>query len=291
MKTTVFADSLTEDGLDVRTLLADPEYNITVKIVLITREIARKWLTVNPVNRAIRRGNLERLMGALKAGSWAHVNGETIVFADDGTLLDGQHRLQAVVETGIPITSLVVWGVDAGKRGTLDTGSMRAMGDYFAMRGYKNGRNLAAALSLLALWERKEKLTHHLMSLTVFASYEAGVAYLKAHEGMVDNLKDARRMPHFMPLSELSVLGYLFEKKDRKVHQHWLDTMISGTQFPDTPSFWTLRERLLRDMTSRTKRPDFEAFAYHLKAWNAARKHRPLRVFKVYANEPFPTLD
>lgn len=291
VKTTGLTHKLTQNGRANAILLADRHYNLTVKVMQITRELALEWLKKNALNRAVRRGNLQRLINALKSGTWDHCNGETIVFADDGSLMDGQHRLQAVVETGIPITSLVVWGVEARKMGTIDTGSMRGMGDYFAMAGYKNGRNLAAALALLALWERGEKLTHHLMSLTVFASYEAGLEALKAHASLVENLKDARRMPNFMSLSELTVLGYLFAQRDRKVHGKWVDTMIHGTQHPEAPSFVTLRERLLREAASRTKRPEFEAFAYHIKAFNAARKRRPLRVFKLYTNEPFPTLD
>ena len=57
-------------------------------VVITPAEAAEILRTKNKVNRAIDRRLVARLAASMKAGEWK-VNGECIVFAPDGTLLDG----------------------------------------------------------------------------------------------------------------------------------------------------------------------------------------------------------
>ena len=78
------------------------------------------------------------------------VNGDTIRIATDGSLLDGQHRLLACVETDMPFTSIVVRGLPSEVRATIDSGSKRTYGDRLSMRGVPSANQTAATLSMLA---------------------------------------------------------------------------------------------------------------------------------------------
>lgn len=80
---------------------------------LITKEIAIKYLEHN-ANNPRKKVNHNRVKGYaadMKAGKWS-MNGEAIVFDADGNLKDGQHRLMAVVESGVPVLMFVVRGID-----------------------------------------------------------------------------------------------------------------------------------------------------------------------------------
>lgn len=78
---------------------------------VITPETAEEMLTHNTHNyRAISKQIVARYVDEIQGNSW-EANGDTIVFSEDGTLLNGQHRLTAVVNAGKPIVSLVVRGV------------------------------------------------------------------------------------------------------------------------------------------------------------------------------------
>ena len=97
------------------------------RIETITPEKASGYLKKNKNNRAVSAPLVSRMAREMREGLWAE-NGETIVFNGDGRLLDGQHRLMAVVESGETIRSLVVTRVPATAFQTIDTGKVSHAG-------------------------------------------------------------------------------------------------------------------------------------------------------------------
>lgn len=84
---------------------------ITHEVKTVTPNMAEKWLKENNThNRPLFKKTIENYTREMKAGAWAITN-QGIGFADDGTLLDGQQRLSAIVKAGIPIKMLVVTGL------------------------------------------------------------------------------------------------------------------------------------------------------------------------------------
>ena len=80
---------------------------ITTEIVTLTPALAAEWLNSNTCNRPLSTLRASRYARDMKAGDW-RFNGETISFTADGRLVDGQHRLTAVVESGVTIQQVVV---------------------------------------------------------------------------------------------------------------------------------------------------------------------------------------
>jgi hypothetical protein len=121
---------------------------------------AERWLDRNDANRNPR----SRVVGAyardMQAGKWL-VTGESIKFDRSGNLLDGQHRLLAIAESGIPQRMLVVSGIDPVARQVIDTGAVRTGGDALRLAGIGGGNPyaLASAARMLVLWEGG-RLTH-----------------------------------------------------------------------------------------------------------------------------------
>lgn len=75
------------------------------------------------------------------------MTGDTIKFSTKGLLLDGQHRLQASVKTARPLTSHVVFGLDAKIFDVIDQGRKRTAGDILAKEGIPDHNTVAAAIS------------------------------------------------------------------------------------------------------------------------------------------------
>lgn len=119
-----------------------------IEKVSITPEIAADMLSRNYANnRKVRPRNVETLADVMRRGLFYGLNGQTIVVDKNGTLLDGQHRLLAVVKSGTTQEFLVAT-VDNGTVAfkTLDGGSGRKVSDYVTS-GYKN--EAAAATSMM----------------------------------------------------------------------------------------------------------------------------------------------
>ena len=69
------------------------------EVVMVTPELAAEWLTHNTHNRGLKPIAIKRFAEDMTTGDWQW-NGESIRFAADGTLLDGQNRLHAIVDSG-----------------------------------------------------------------------------------------------------------------------------------------------------------------------------------------------
>lgn len=114
---------------------------VSVTIERITPSVAAKMLETNTHNRSLNR--FESVSKALENGEWS-LNGATIVFSEDGVLLDGQHRLIACVRTGVPFDTIVVRGIGQRQQMTMDVGTKRKVADFLKLDGYTDSALLAS---------------------------------------------------------------------------------------------------------------------------------------------------
>lgn len=111
--------------------------------VPVTPEMAARWLDANVVNRRIRESKVIQYASDMAAGRWTHSN-DAICFAPDGTLLNGQHRLTAVVRSGATIVMLIIHGMPSHSMATMDAGIARTAADALGFAGEMNSHLLAS---------------------------------------------------------------------------------------------------------------------------------------------------
>lgn len=115
--------------------------------VPIDPDTAARWLKRNPKNRKISSTDVATYARDMAAGNWL-LTGEAIKFAPDGRLLDGQHRLLAIIKAGVTITMLVIRNVSEDAQSVMDTGKKRTASDALDIAGHKHTTNLAAAAKI-----------------------------------------------------------------------------------------------------------------------------------------------
>jgi len=104
------------------------------KIMIVDRKIAAKWLARNNNNRNIRPTHVAALARAMTAGNF-NPSTDAIGFSVDGELVNGQHRLSAIVETGISFRMIVVENIAQRAIAAIDTGKMRSAHDAAKYQG------------------------------------------------------------------------------------------------------------------------------------------------------------
>lgn len=119
----------------------------------VTPSLAAAWLERNTSNRPLRISRVEAHVEAMKRGEWKF-NGDPIRFAIDGTLLDGQHRLSAVVKSGIAQKFVVINGLPSDVFSTIDIGSNRGASDILALSGMKHTTSMASGARMFMYWKR-----------------------------------------------------------------------------------------------------------------------------------------
>lgn len=125
------------------------DQQIDAQLVRITPSLAEEWLGRNESNRNIRPSKVAQLVRDMKAGNFV-LSGDSIRFDHNGNLIDGQHRLTAIRDSGVEVYSLVVHGLNPTVRAVIDTGTRRSAADALRMAG-KNAasRSMAATIRLL----------------------------------------------------------------------------------------------------------------------------------------------
>ena len=120
----------------------------TPTYVRIDPAMANQLLERNTKNRALRESRVQRYVTDMQAGNWP-ASTDAIAVAADGTILNGQHRLHAIVRSGVTTKHLFVAGLPAESMKVIDTGLSRTAGDYFRARKCINPNLLAAVLKLI----------------------------------------------------------------------------------------------------------------------------------------------
>ena len=108
------------------TFNSETQHQPNFQTELITPEKAKEYLENQFRNRSLRPTKIRDYVRQMKENKWL-VNGEPIIFDKSGRLIDGQHRLNAVIEANTPQTFDVRRNVDAAAAASIDTGASRRM--------------------------------------------------------------------------------------------------------------------------------------------------------------------
>jgi len=125
-----------------------------VETVLLTPEDAAKLLAVSEgqAQRNIRKSAVERLAHAIESGQW-RLTHQAIALDASGVVLDGQHRLHAIVRAGIPVQVQIARDVPRSSFDVIDTGATRSPSDVLRIGGHTNVNILAASARLLLTYD------------------------------------------------------------------------------------------------------------------------------------------
>jgi len=114
------------------------------EVVLMTPEWAREILTQkNNMNRKIRKSKLMMYIRSIEAGEWKVTN-QGIGIDSEGNLLDGQHRLAAIVKANKAVEILLGTDCDPDTFGVIDIGATRTAGDMLTLSGCGANHNTLA---------------------------------------------------------------------------------------------------------------------------------------------------
>ncbi len=269
-----------------------PELNCEVAELSPTS--AREILAGNNHNRTIREDYVRKLARAMKRGEWI-VNGEPIQIAEDGTLLNGQHRLSAVVESGKTVPMLVIRGLPVSAQKTMDMGTRRNLSDVLALHGESDTTNLGAMLGMLYRYRNGLRLDNS--SRTAPTPPEA-LELLRREPKIREGLSMGRKVFRAtrMRVSVTAVLLYIFEEVDPGEGKRFFEAVCSSENESAGSPIAALRSILDRARSERTYRvPTYVLNAMTIKAFNAWREGRSVNVLSFRPGgatpEPFPKIN
>lgn len=213
----------------------------------VTPEMAREWLKKNANNRTVRPNRVKLYSELMKNGQW-DLTGQGISITADGTLIDGQHRLFAILRSQCTVKMLVVF--DAQKSYGYDCGAVRSVSDRISMHSgthYSNNKISAAKLALELYFgatipkanDIADFITEHEKSLDIAEKY--------ARYNKSTTCKCTRSAPVMLSL----VLAYENGISEYTI-KYWCQEVQTGIQESSSKSAILYRNReLLKEFSGR----------------------------------------
>lgn len=261
---------------------------ITQKIEKVTPAIAEQWLGTMDHNRKLSGQAVERLAAMMKQGLWVF-DGSPIRFNLDGELVDGQHRLWALVEAQFETEFLVLRGVPREAMATMDTGKRRSFVDILVLedQNLASVHALAAAIQIIYRWEdgsRGAALKSSGASGGTIPNQVLLDFFRANRERLVEVARDSSNLTskvRGLPGSALALAYWVFEAIDAADAEFFFSRLSDGIGLEAGSPILALRgyiSRAIANASGRQKIPADLAVALLIKAWNAYREGNSVQV-------------
>lgn len=289
-----------EDGGNI---LFDPQNPDTFTgYVTFTKERAELALENNTHNRNLNPNRIIILEEAIRNGWWDE-NVSKINFEKDGTLSDGQTRLTACAKTGLPVRTLVSWGVDSDAQRKTDRRGARLFSDDLSIEGFKNAHNRASLTRNSYLRNNGHDLTELLGSghnltrindVALFYYHQDNLEEINKEVKLVERIRASIRDLR-IPSRVISVLAVEFAKVNENDADSFWKRLHDGIAVSDGDPVFLLRKRLVENSRSKMSRlPVLATAALIIKAWNCFEKGEYIKVLSYRPGgerpEPFPEI-
>lgn len=258
---------------DIEEILAERQSGVC-RAILFPCAAALLLDNHNARNRGVKKHQRYFLRTQIESGKFSY-NGESIVIGDDAQVMNGQHRLTACVDAGIPIEVLMVFGVPKDAFVTIDQGARRSGADVLAIEGNKNSVALAGCLRQL------DNYFHDCIGKNRGVLKTSNYDNAKPLE-LLGQYPDVRHSVTKMlgcritPPSLAAALHYLFGMQDKEQADEFCEVVLNGVkpgvEYSDIgEAARMLREWLIRQSCGHKKCPPHYFANVWIKAWNAGR--------------------
>lgn len=246
--------------------------------ITITPSVAEALLEKNIANfRRPSKSKVERYAGEMKRGCWQS-NGDTIKLDDNGVLLDGQHRLLAVVRSGVTIPGILIEGISPESVSTIDRGRPRTIPQWLAYKGIVNASTVATTARLCVLYEKGLWSDQAGYSTCNILDSEI-MDYVDTYqEGIIAACRKVSGTPKTFGVSSTAAVAFLGCGK-RDINQSetavwFLDRLTKGDNLSELDPVYHLRNKFLKQ-TPQSKMTPFMIRMSVTLAWNKTIRGEP----------------
>ncbi len=256
----------------------------TVRIEQVTPELADKYLGTMTQNRVLRDNRVMQWVTIITEGEWKLTN-DAISFDTNGHLINGQHRLAAIVVAEIAVPLIVVRGLPVDVQDVMDSGLTRKLSDALQLRGETDCFVKASALRWIA---RLDYIEAEDGATVNYYRNNSGPSvsqllhlFDRQAEAIAEVLPTSRRAKATLglPAGVIAVMVRQRELDPEDFEAFWAGA-VDGVGLESGDGRLALRNYLLSPTRSGTRRLDYLQLAYVTKAWNHWRDGNPVHNLK-----------
>jgi hypothetical protein len=250
---------------------------------------AQALLDRNTHNRNLRFRVVNSYTADMIAGKWRAQNGESIKIATDGTIIDGQHRLHAIIKSGVTLRLLVVSDLSMDVQESVDTGVKRAFADSLKLRGETQWNTLSAITRRVEIWEQGGRQIKG-------GNIQPSISQLFARLEKNPELRDASALGQHVkahvriPVTLIGFAHWLFNQIETETPEEraqleediktFFERLRDGANLPADHPIAVLRRTANDNNASRSRLREDIFTAIFIKAWNAYREGRAISMLR-----------
>ena len=265
---------------------------VKVKLETITPKKAEMMWENNGQNRNLSDRHVERYKRDMTNGRWGN-NGETIKLSIAGEILDGQHRIKAVMESGVTVEMWVARGVEEDDACTIDSGRSRTAANVLQIKGQGCASLLSSSMNVVAYMLTTGKMKSGKAKMFNNSEVLEASSMLP---GLYDKCKyiKAKHSP-LIATALFCGLSYLFGKNDKVKAILYLDYLAGDDPIEGDYNYSglkILRKKLIQYRANRYKKVPREIIAaLMIKAWNSFYNGTDVRALRHQLEYEFPVIE
>lgn len=262
-----------------------------LSLELIDKTRALELLKTMPTNRNVKKANLNKLISVLENDEWDAENGEVIKINKQGQLIDGQHRLMAIVKTNKAVKMAIMYGCGSNAMKTIDTGATRSINDVLKLNNVKSYVKVPFVIQSESVIKLGKTIRYTNQETKYKTALSVLDVYLNNKIHIDDTITNATRYyAELKLLAPSQVVAYfnIFKKIDEESAIDFFSQLssfnISNTQI------LLLKQRLIADKTTTLRKlSSTEKEAFIIKTWNAFMRGTENKILRWQpSTEDFP---
>lgn len=259
------------------------------KQILVTPEMAKMYLGENINNRKIKQHRVQKYSYDILTNNWKENTGETIKISKTGRLLDGQHRLLAIIKANKPLLLDFAFDLDEQIFDVLDTGLNRSSADVFDISGVKYSTLTPSAINLFNTLKTETGYTkerYNKSNAIILAQYEENKEFwdyiIPKSKQLYNSIGQI-----VSPTVIAGVYAFLYEKNP-DLSTNFMNQLCTGENITNN-SIYLLRNKLAKDKISNLKMNQETKCALIIKVWNSFIRNTKIDTLRYNPmSEKFP---
>lgn len=252
-----------------------------LEFVELTPKLAKTWLDTVERPRPLSKMNLVKLENDINEGRYNKPNNDAICHDKNYHMMNGQHRCNAVLNTGKSIPVIVFYGLEPEDFDILDGGKKRSGGDVLSILNVQYYNETAAALKSLYCYLKGHSFKVHNFHLTphqIVEMYNEHEEIINGHKFFIKLSKKA----NFISRSSFLFVYYVANREAVEFAEEFFTSLVTGVGFESEyhPAY-LLRNILIRDAAAKiNKMPGYIKLYLLVKAWNAYYNNKEIHVLR-----------
>jgi hypothetical protein len=265
---------------------------MNIQQVVMSPEWANQLLQNNNHNRKLRPNKVAEIAQDIATGRWM-LNPQPIAVSSEGWLLDGQHRLRAIILAKQPVPIMLATDCPPECFKTIDIGIVRSNTDFFKIEGIKYAANIGPVIRYVEFYRNIPGViwNHNSYPMSKTQIHELYMDQQDAYDKAIEAGARAYGKCKQVNPSILAAMIHLAKNKTKALE--YAEQIGSGIGLNVTSPIYMWRQALINGVTrSRTHGMSNSQLqlAGFIKSYNYWREGAEMRVFRLPSIPSMPSI-